>query len=154
MWTVGSAVEIKLRFHISPAWCRRRLRFITIKLITKKEKNLSHLFSQIRSDRSSELWFWEFSRACYLQLPVSWVRLPLGAQKIPFLIFRLDNASSLFTLYPSHQSIYQFYDSLHEHINNYRKYLLFPLGEAALFKKKTLTALQKPNAKSAICVVQ
>lgn len=27
-------------------------------------------------------------------------------------------------------------------------------GEAALFKKKTLTALQKPNAKSAICVVQ
>ncbi|KAJ7378192.1 hypothetical protein OS493_024139 [Desmophyllum pertusum] len=27
-------------------------------------------------------------------------------------------------------------------------------GEAALFKKKTLTALQKPNAKSTICVVQ
>ncbi|KAL9965939.1 hypothetical protein ACROYT_G029806 [Oculina patagonica] len=27
-------------------------------------------------------------------------------------------------------------------------------GEASLFKKKTLTALQKPNAKSTICVVQ
>ena len=40
MWTVGLAVETKLCFHISPAWCRRRPRFIIIKLITKKKKNI------------------------------------------------------------------------------------------------------------------
>ena len=36
----------------------------------------------------------------------SWVRLPFGAQKILYLSNSPENASPLFTLYPSHQSIY------------------------------------------------
>lgn len=39
------------------------------------------------------------------------------------------------------------------HQNN-RECFVFFSGEAALFKKKTLTALQKPNGRSAVCLLQ
>ena len=60
MRTVNLAVEIKLRFYISLALCRRRLRFIIIKLITKKKKSkplvfINRLFSKMAAEYSNKL---------------------------------------------------------------------------------------------------